>query len=113
MAYRPHSPLGASDLTAAQAVAAVVADPYLSEVSCHVLRLAAIERGEAPGPRCQEIPVVSSTIGKGIGLRYVVRPLRVAVSAREHPLLAAGVVAAVVGGIFFLGFAAGRGTRRA
>lgn len=113
MRRRAHTSLGASDLTTAQAVAEVVSDPYLNEVACHVLRLAAIERGQKPGPRCQEIPVVPATIGKGIGLRYVVRPLRVAVSAREHPLVAAGVVAAVVGGIFFLGFATGRGTRRA
>jgi hypothetical protein len=113
MGRRAHTSLGANDLTAAQAVAAVVSDPYLTEVSCHVLRLAAIERGERPPARCQEIPVVPATIGKGIGLRYVVRPLRVAVAAREHPYYAAGVVTAVVGGIFLLGYAVGKGARRA
>jgi len=111
MGYRAHSPLGANDLTAAQAVAAVVSDPYLTEVSCHVLRLAAIERGEKPPGRCQQIPVVPGTIGKGIGLRYVVRPLRAAVAAREHPYLAAAGAVAVVGAIFFLGYATGRPRR--
>jgi hypothetical protein len=111
MSYRPHRPgaaLGATELTAAQAAVELVSDPYLSEVACQVVRLSKLEKGENPGPPCQRIPVVAATVGKGIGLRYVVKPLRVVVNAREQPILAAVAAATIIGSIFALGYIAGR-----
>lgn len=108
MTYHHHRPaLGAAETDTAKAALEIVRDPYLTEVTCQVLRLAALEDGTNPGPPCRQIPVVTGTRGMGVGLRYVVKPLRVVVAAREHPIIAAGTVLAVVSGIFLLGAALG------
>ena len=96
--------------TAGAAVAKVVEDPHLPEVACQVLRLNAIERGVST-PSCTIVPVAHQP-GKGIGLRSVVKPLRLFVKAKENPPLAFLVGAGVVGTIFLLGYKSGKGSKK-
>ena len=86
----------------------VLADPYFPEVVCHLERLARVERGEDAGPRCPPTVRPSGAPRRGVGLRFVTPPLRVAVWARLHPLLAGAVVFSLVGAVFGLGFAFGQ-----
>ena len=85
----------------------IVEDPHLSEVACHVLRLAAIQEGRIPGPKCTRVPTNFATT-KGIGLRYAVVPLRTFVAAREHPWVGVVTGAGVVLGLIGLGYVLGR-----
>jgi hypothetical protein len=91
----------------ALATARVVEDPYLPEVACQLLRLNAIERGMAPGGSCAKT-TRRAVPGKGIGLRYVAKPLRAAVWARQNPLAAAAVVGGAVFLIGYIGYAMGK-----
>ncbi len=86
----------------------VVKDPYLPELTCQVLRLAALERGQNPGPPCVRTKAAGTG---GIGLRYALVPVRLAVKVREQPIVTPLVVGGVVAGIFALGYLTGRGGR--
>jgi len=92
--------------SAIAAVSKVVQDPALPEVTCHVLRLNKMAEGRDPGPPCAR----PSYVGKkgGIGLALAVAPLRAAVWAREHPVLAGGISLAVVGALVGVGYYMGK-----
>lgn len=91
-------------------VVSITTDPHLQELACQVLRLQGIEQGTPVEklPQCKQIPI-SYKRGTGIGLRYVVGPLRYLVAARENPALAAVVIAAGVGGLIAIGYSLGKG----
>ncbi len=93
----------------ASAAMKVAVDPYLPEVTCHVLRLAALEEGRDPGLRC--LRTRTTVTNKGVGLRYAVVPIRMAVNMYEHPYRAAAVAGGVLLGIFALGYLTGRRSR--
>ena len=97
-------------LDAATAALKVAQDPFLPEVVCSVLRLSALEEGRNPGPRCAK---VNAAPGRGIGLRYAVVPIRLAVKAREQPVLAVAVVGGVLFGLVAFGYALGKNRRSA
>ena len=96
--------------TTAQAVLKIADDPHLPEVVCNVLRLSDIEEGKTPGPPCYRIPS-NRNPGQGIGLRYLVGPVRLAVKVREKPVTAAIIAVTGVALIFALGYGAGRRKR--
>lgn len=86
----------------------VVQDPFLPEVTCLVMRMAALEQGRKP-PTCPKTALSTRlSQGRGIGLRYAVIPLRVTVKVRENPVLTPVVATGVVAGLFLLGYAIGR-----
>lgn len=93
---------------AVAAVAKVVQDPALPEVTCHVLRLNKITEGKDPGPPCVRKVYTPSEKKQGIGLTLAVTPLRAAVWARGNPVLAAGAGLAVAGVLIGVGYALGR-----
>ncbi len=93
-------------LDAATATLKVAEDPFLPEVVCQVLRLSAIEEGRSPGPPCKRL-VGRPAPGRGIGLRYAVMPLRVAVKVRERPVMAMIGVGAVLLGLVAFGYGLG------
>jgi hypothetical protein len=80
-----------------KAGAAVFDDPYFGEGMCQVLRLQTIEQGKNPGPACPKTVITAANARKGIGLKYVATPMRLAVYARENkwvlPLAAVAIVA--------------------
>lgn len=92
--------------TAGEAVAKIVEDPHLPEVSCQVLRLSALEKG-VKVPPCALVPVATSP-GKGVGLRSVVKPLRLFVKFKENPALGYLIGAGVFATIYLLGYKQGR-----
>lgn len=96
---------------AVAAVAKVVQDPALPEVTCHVLRLNKITEGKDPGPPCTRRRYMLTEKKQGIGLTLAVTPLRVAVWARANPLLAAGAGLAVAGLLVGAGYSMGRRQR--
>lgn len=96
---------------AVAAVAKVVQDPALPEVTCHVLRLNKITEGRDPGPPCTRRRYTLSEKKQGIGLTLAVTPLRAAVWARAHPLLAMGAGLAVAGVLVGAGYTMGRKRR--
>ena len=95
-------------LDAATAALKVAQDPYLPEVVCSVLRLSALEEGRAPGPPCRQ---VNAAPGRGIGLRHVVVPIRLAVKARQRPIVAFAVVGGALLGLVAFGYALGKNRR--
>ena len=107
MTYAPtHHDLGGFG-DVAQAARAVVEDPCLFEVSTLVLRLNALtaktpSRPGAPSP----------TPTRGIGLCKAVPPLRLVVKLKEQPWILPLAGLALVGGLFGLGYLAGRRRRR-
>ena len=88
-----------------EAGVAVVNDPYLPQVACEVMRLQAIQAKRPPGPPC---PSPKNPGNKGVGLQYVVKPLKAFVYLRQHPWILPAGAAAAVGLIFAVGYAAGR-----
>ena len=97
--------------SAGSAAARVIEDPHLPEVTCHILRLNAIEKGQKPGPKCKKIPKATA-VGRGIGLRYATGPLRTFVAVRERPWIVPVVVGGLLGGVFLLGYVAGAASKR-
>ena len=92
----------------ATAAMKVAADPYLPEVTCHVLRLSALEEGKKPGPPCLR---TRAGIRGGAGLRYAVVPMRILVGVYERPYRSAAVAGGILLGIFALGYFTGKGRR--
>jgi hypothetical protein len=93
---------------ALQAASKVIQDPALPEIICHVLRLNKITEGKSPGPVCAKINYTAAQKRTGLGLARVTKPLRAAVWARQHPAVAAGIGAGVVGFIWFVGYRMGK-----
>lgn len=93
--------------SAAGAVVDVANDPHLPEVICEVQRLSLLEQGKPLPAPCTKIPLKAGT-GKGIGLRYAVVPLRLAVKVREKPWIVAAVALGIGASIFTLGYTSGR-----
>jgi hypothetical protein len=87
-------------------------DPHLPEVACQVLRLSDIEEGRKLGAPCPKISRNASP-GRGIGLRHAVVPIRIAVKARENPIMALGFIAAVTLAVFGVGYVTGKKKRAA
>jgi hypothetical protein len=83
----------------------LAADPHLAEIVCHVLRLKGLEEGRRPETMtpCQQIPR-NYLPGAGIGLRHAITPLRIAVTAKEHPVITALVGGAMVAGLVGFGY---------
>lgn len=88
-----------------QAAGAIFEDPCLSEATRLILRLQTIEAAHKPRARPGAPPAVPT---KGIGLCHAVPGLKMFVAYRERPWTAATVALAVIGGVFFLGYATGR-----
>lgn len=82
----------------------VVQDPALPEVTGLLLKLVALE-GKSKG---QTTGGGTTVTGKGIGLRYAVRPLKVVVRVREQPWLVPVVGGGLIALIFGLGYATGK-----
>lgn len=93
-------------LDASKAALMVADDPHLSEVVCHVYRLAKIEQGKDPGPDCPRIPT-NTAPGRGIGLRYAVVPVRATVKLREHPYMSIAAAGGILLGLVAFGYALG------
>jgi hypothetical protein len=96
---------------AIQAASKVVEDPYLPEVSCHILRLNRIAKDQNPGAPCPRTTVSPHT-KKGIGLSAAAKPLRAWVWARENPIVAVAAGTSVIGLIWGLGYYSGKKRRR-
>ena len=90
-----------------QALLNVTGDPHLPEIICHAVRLGKMEKHEDPGLKCDKIPF-GTLPGKGIGLRYLVFPVRLADKMREKPYIAIATTAGLIFSIFALGFIAGK-----
>jgi hypothetical protein len=105
MTYLPgKQALGDDVLSAAKQI---VADPYLPEVACQVMRLSQVVKGKKAAD-CARTPAAFKTSTKGIGLKYAVAPLRLYVYHRQHPY----IVPALIGAAFLLTFAIGYKTGR-
>ena len=89
----------------------VASDPHIGELTCHIVRLNAMEEGTAPGPFCNVVPVTKNP-GSGIGLRHAMPALRQYVRYRENPWPFYLGVAAVAASIYGLGYIAGRDSKR-
>ena len=83
-------------------------DPYLGEFACEMKRLSNLESGKPAGQPCRR---TIRTAQKGVGLRYVVGPVRLLVYQKQHPWFVPLVGAATVGLIFMLGYTAGKGRK--
>ena len=94
--------------SAVEAASKVIEDPYLPEVTCHLLRLNRISRGENPGAPCSRTVVTAAQRGKGVGMGIAAKGLRVFAWARTNPGLAIGVGVGAVGLVFGLGYLVGR-----
>jgi hypothetical protein len=88
----------------------IIEDPYLKEAACNISRLKAVTGGQYPGPPCPPTPG-SPDPKKGIGLRYAIKPLHMAVYARQNPWVVPLAAVAVLGIPFFLGMAVGKRRR--
>lgn len=112
MPYVNHQPMsGITDVLSA--TNAIVTDPCLDRVATLVLRLhAAEQRGQAPA-RPGQPPAPPKPPTKGIGLCSAVKPLEAVVWVRERPWVVPVGAAAVVVGLFALGYASGRRRRSA
>ena len=88
-------------------VKALASDPHLSEVVCHVLHLKGLEEGKRDMKPCAQIPTTRLP-GKGVGLRYAIKPLRFLVMVREQPLIGIGIGVGVIGGLVGIGYLLGR-----
>lgn len=97
--------------TGAQAGKAILDDPYFPEVTCHLLRLRAITKGQNPGPRCPSTVTTPQMLRKGIGLQYAAKPLRAVVYTREKPWVVPVAALALVGVPFLVGLKLGKGRR--
>lgn len=86
----------------------VLGDPYLPAVACEVGRLSKASAGVHPGPRCAA-PVAPK--GAGVGLRYVINPLRVYVWHRQYPWAIPLIGAAALVGIYYAGYSSGKKKR--
>lgn len=112
MSYRTHhDALGQTGAiqTGVKAVTAVLADPYLNEVVCNVLRLENIQAGVKPGPPCAK---TRPGLRGGIGLSEAVGPLRAFVYHREHPWIVPTAIAVIIGGTFLAGYWSGKSRRK-
>jgi hypothetical protein len=111
MAYL--SELGGTALWGAiEAGARVAEDPYLPEVTCHILRLDKITDGLAPGPRCLKTVATKAHKDRGIGMESAAGPLRAFVWYKEHPAIVAALGLGAVGLVWYLGYSMGRKKRR-
>jgi hypothetical protein len=97
---------------AIQAAGKVIEDPYLPEISCHLLRLNKITRGVPAGPPCPRTAVSPTARPKGIGLSTAAKPLRAWVWAKENPIIAAAAGASIVGLIWGVGYRMGKKRKR-
>jgi len=95
-------------LPVAQISAKVLADPFLPETACEVTRLSKAQAGMNPGPSCARTVSSSSA---GVGLRYVVSPLRVYVWHRQHPMVIPAAAIAGLALLFYAGYESGRSKR--
>lgn len=95
-------PLGGI-LDVATAAAAVATDPCLPDVATQLLRLRDLQAGKAVAGL--GALGATATSSKGIGLCYIVKPLRAVVWARQNPWIAAVGAVAIVGGLVGLGWA--------
>jgi hypothetical protein len=95
----------------AEAVLKITEDPHLNEVACHVLRLNRIEEGKDPGPECPRV-ATSYRLGKGIGLRHAVGPLRFFVKTRENPWITYAALAGALGAVFAAGYFVGAAKKK-
>lgn len=91
------------------AAAKIGEDPALPEVTCLILRMNRITEGRPLGPSCPKQTYTEAQKKRGIGLTSAVAPLRAAVWAREHPIAALGVGAALIGSVALIGYYAGKG----
>lgn len=89
----------------------ILGDPYLPEVSCHLLRVNRMERGLNPGAPCERTRATPAQIQRGVGMRFLVGPLRFMTWARQNPALAVGIVAGSIGMIYYLGYSQGKRKR--
>lgn len=108
MSYHPHraARIGLDGVAeVAGAAAAIVTDPCLGTASALVLRLHKLEqRPRLPGaPAPPKVP--------GIGLCSAVGPLRTVLYVKERPWILPLGALALVGGLFGLGYMAGRSRR--
>jgi hypothetical protein len=86
------------------AVKGLAQDPYLAETACQLRRLKNLNARLPPGPACGRTVLKSpADLQKGLGLRYVVTPLRAAVFAKQNPWTIPVALAAVLGIPFLLG----------
>lgn len=86
---------------------ALLEDPALPEVTRLVLRLRAISGGGAQPIK----PGQTAAAGRGIGLRYVVTPLKLVVAARENPMVGVAILGTILAVPFFAGYLVGRSSR--
>jgi hypothetical protein len=112
VSYRKRQALGADWGKVASALEVgknVLDDPYLPQFTCEVLRLAKVERGQAPGAPCRTtVGLSTAAVKRGIGLRFAVTPLKIWIYQRQHPWLLPTVVAGVLGLTFLVGYKAGK-----
>lgn len=103
---RTGTPLALSGITdVALAAKSVIDDPCLYDVAGLLLRLNQLEqKPTAPG--------VPAPTMKGIGLCKAVKPLKAVIYVREHPYAGIAAAVGVVGGLFALGYLAGRSSKR-
>ncbi len=86
-----------------------MSDPYLTEVTCNILRLERIQAGQKPGVPCAR---TQAGLRGGIGLSEAVGPLRAFVYHREHPWIVPTAIAGVIGFTFLSGYWAGKSRRK-
>lgn len=111
MSYKPAGDVFKNVAEILSAGRDVVSDPHVGELTCHIVRLNAMEEGRPPGPFCTPVPV-NAKPGTGIGLRHAMPALRQYVKYRENPwpfYLGAAAVALTVYG---LGYINGRDSKK-
>jgi len=86
-----------------KAASQVMTDPAFPELTCHILRLSNIEHGKPAGV-CKKGPRRPG----GVGLRYVILPVKLLIFHRKYPWALPAMAAALIGGTYLLGFSNGR-----
>ena len=89
----------------------VVSDPHIGELTCHIVRLNALEEGTNPGAFCNPMPV-NFRPGRGIGLRHAMPALRQYVRYRENPWPFYVGAFAIAATIYGLGYLNGRDSKK-
>lgn len=103
-------PLGIDWGTVSSALTAgtkVLQDPYLSQLTCEVLRLAKAQKGENPGPPCARTAAAPG----GVGLNVAILPVKALTYQKQHPWFLPVVGVGVVGVFVLIGYAIGRGSK--
>lgn len=80
-------------------------DPYLSEFTCLITRLNAIEAGQNPGRPCKKTP---KGLPGGIGLEDVITPIRVFTNFKQKPVLGVVGITLIVSSLVGLGYLWGK-----